>query len=685
MTRSTQSGPRRVGGYRILSRVHEGEFSVVYRCRDAAAARDVAIKGVNAATLDPADAHRRLLLEGRIRATLLHPHIAPLYRLVRTRGGPLLVSPWLDGSTLQDRLRTPLPLIELLAVVGGVGHALDALHARGWYHGDLSPANVMLVPDAGTSSGQWPMLIDFGTARGLGEPAYTDGTLTTTPFVTAPELVAGGPGDGRSDIYSLGVLLFLMLTGSYPFVGESHGETLARHRDAPVPSPASRCAIVGPATEVVVLRTLAKDPATRFTGGAELAQALRTALQRDGLLEPEGQAERSPAGPIAAAGVDLVPDEAVLAATGEELERFAAGLSAAEQMALHALLQRASTGDARALTETMALLMHVFAPPAALLGLEESGAALALPAGPRTAAQVAAIARIPEHTIAQVLDVLAAAGLLGRDGDRFALPGPLASLYRTATRAGAVARPVREAARFWANLPRWTATGDLPMRSDQPDGALYATTVGTIGAATAAAAAELAKQLRSHCLVPPAADVLDVGAGSAVWSLAIVTDDGAATVTALDRPLVLETTRVYAQAAGAGERLRTIAGDWRDAQLPGAAFDLAILANICHLESGSDVATLLRRSFGALRPGGVAVIVDTIPERRQEAGLGQLLQGIQLGMRSPGGVHDRAAYEHWLSAAGFAAVAVVPLQATNGHLTALIARRPDDQATAGAE
>jgi SAM-dependent methyltransferase len=215
------------------------------------------------------------------------------------------------------------------------------------------------------------------------------------------------------------------------------------------------------------------------------------------------------------------------------------------------------------------------------------------------------------------------------------------------------------------------------MEMDTTEGATYAEVVGHLGTLYAGAAQDLAAALRVGGYVPPGAAVLDVGAGSGIWSFAVVGPDPKATVTALDRERVLEMTQAHASAAGLAERLLTIPGDWREAPLPEEAYDVAILANICHLEPGPDVARLLQRVSSTLRPGGALLIVDTIPDRRADADPGPLLQGLQLGLRSRGGgIHDREAYASWLEQAGLDLAGTIPLSTATGTLTALLARAP---------
>jgi cyclopropane fatty-acyl-phospholipid synthase-like methyltransferase len=201
--------------------------------------------------------------------------------------------------------------------------------------------------------------------------------------------------------------------------------------------------------------------------------------------------------------------------------------------------------------------------------------------------------------------------------------------------------------------------------------------VGVLGTLYSGGAQELAAILSGRGMTPAGAAVLDVGAGSGVWSIAVAANDERATLTAVDREQVLEMTRTYARAAGLEDRLTGIAGDWRDAPLAEAGFDLAFLANVCHLEPDWEVREMIKRMYTALRPGGVLAIVDTIPNRFATGEPRELFQGLTLGLRTPGGgVHDRSEYTAWMEAAGVVVEDAIVLRATDSRLTALLARRP---------
>ncbi len=312
--------------------------------------------------------------------------------------------------------------------------------------------------------------------------------------------------------------------------------------------------------------------------------------------------------------------------------------------------------------------MQVFAPAGALLALEDSGAAAALASGKETPADVAAACGADERPLAILLEFLAAAGLLARDGDRYRLPPGPATLYSSP----APVRPWREAAAFWGQLSEWTASGRTFDQMDRPDGALYARAAARARALAAEPARELAEALLARGLARDGGDVLDVGAGSGVWGLAIA----AATegrLTALDRPLVLDVTRANAEADGLDGRFRALAGDWRSLPLPVGEFDVAVLANVCHLEAPAEVEQLLERVRVALRPGGTIAVVDTMPG--DEAEDAALLQSLHLALRTAAGrVHGAADYDVWMRQAGFEDVERVELRSPAGNLAAMVGR-----------
>lgn len=642
-----------IGPYEVVETTYEGALSVVYRCRDHDVSRDVAVKAVRQDGADSELARRRALREARLRALIVHPHVLPLLRLVDCEGGPLLVAPWLAGGSLRELYGQAISVAQVVTLAEGIGAALDALHCAGWRHGDVSPGNVLF-----TKSGQ-PVLADLGSGGRIGARAWRRGAVVCTPHVSAPEVWDGDPADGRADVYSLGALLYRALTGAWPFEAAEPAAFAELHRRVPVPPPSTRTRLAGLAVDDVLLRALAKAPDRRYASGGGLATSLRDAVRADGLAahdRDDSRARRSTA----------------IVGAAERLEGFAETLDKRERAVLRVMLSRSAAVTAHASHDTDHLAMRVFAPAAALLALEDCGAAGALATGQTTPAGVARACKAQERSIARLLELLAAVGLVAREDCRYRLPQPLAALYG----ADPHARPLRESAAFWSGLTDWATTGRPAMQMDSLDGAVYAGVAARARILTTTAAQELAEILVDSGVLPEQPSVLDVGAGSGVWGVAIAAAVPGATMTALDRPRVLEETRANAEAAGLDGRFHAVAGDWRDAPLPARAFDVALAANVCHVEPPDEVPRLLRRLHDALRPGGMAVVVDTMPEPGGED-LGALLQSLHLALRTAGGgVHDRTSYTAWLADAGFDAVETIPLDATDGALTALVARRP---------
>jgi serine/threonine-protein kinase len=282
---SAAAGTLDSGRYRIVRLLGRGGLGEVYLAQDLTLGRDVAIKFVAPEKLADADARRRLLREARAAAALDHPGICTVYETGETADGrSYIVMQYVEGETLASVLRRgALPVRDALALGVQVAEALGAAHRRGVVHRDLKPGNVMITP-----SGH-PKLVDFGIAKIVltlarqgDAPTATETTgphsLVGSPGYMSPEQIQQRPIDGRSDLFSLGVLLFECLTGRRAFGGRTSIEMVSNILHVHPPAPSSLRAELTEGHDELCRRLLAKDPADRFQSADEVVGAIRLLL-----------------------------------------------------------------------------------------------------------------------------------------------------------------------------------------------------------------------------------------------------------------------------------------------------------------------------------------------------------------------------------------------------------------------
>lgn len=279
------------GRYRIIQRLGGGGMGVVYQAEDMLLGRDVAIKVLRAHLAEDDAFRHRFEREGRSAAGLSHPNIVQVYDVGETpEGVPYLVMEYVSGPTLEKVLaeRGRLPEREAVDVAAQVAAALAEAHRRGVVHRDIKPLNILVRPD-GTVK-----VADFGIARAQsGATLVNTGTIVGSAHYVSPEQARGGYVDEKTDVYSLGVVLFEMLTGRTPFQGDTAVAVALKHLQDEVPSP-SALANVSRRLEGVVLRALEKDPARRYPGAAAFLADLEAV--RAGLNLPQaGGRRRGPA------------------------------------------------------------------------------------------------------------------------------------------------------------------------------------------------------------------------------------------------------------------------------------------------------------------------------------------------------------------------------------------------------
>jgi serine/threonine-protein kinase len=266
---------RELGGrYQVVRPLGRGGMGAVYLARDLALHRVVAIKVLLREMRGRPDACERFRREARLAAQLSHPNIIPLHDFGETPELMYMVMPYVHGESLAERVRrlgrlSPEETRRILAELAG---ALDHAHARGVVHRDLKPENIVLEGESGR-----PMLADFGVARRGSwdidpeEARHAFGT----PHFMSPEQVTGEPDiDGRSDLYALGVLGYLLLSGRLPFDGASFGEVTAKHL-VERPEPLLGAAPNAPDDLIATIeRCLAKEPSARWRRAGDLRAAL---------------------------------------------------------------------------------------------------------------------------------------------------------------------------------------------------------------------------------------------------------------------------------------------------------------------------------------------------------------------------------------------------------------------------
>jgi serine/threonine-protein kinase len=281
--------------YTVEREVARGGMSTVYLARDERHHREVAIKVMHSELTHGAGV-QRFLREISIASMVRHPHILPLYDSGEVNGQLFYVMPYVEGGSLGGRLeqRRQLPVAEAIAITRDVAEALDYAHSCGVVHRDIKPQNILLDRDHA-------VVADFGVARAIaaaaGDRVTESGIAVGTPRYMSPEQAAGeNELDARSDVYSLGCVVYEMLAGEPPFTGATRQEILGKHALGSVPRLKLARPSAAPGTQAVLERALAKRPADRYATAGQFVQA----LENDTSARPMGWGRR-----IAVAGVAI--------------------------------------------------------------------------------------------------------------------------------------------------------------------------------------------------------------------------------------------------------------------------------------------------------------------------------------------------------------------------------------------
>jgi serine/threonine-protein kinase len=269
--------------YEIDNELGRGGMGIVYRARDKRLKRVVAIKLLPPELAFRSEIRSRFLREAETSAALSHPNIVPIYSVDEKDGLVFFVMQFVDGDNLGKRIQAtgPMDVGDVRRILGEVASALSLAHSRGVVHRDIKPDNILLNKEDGRA-----MVTDFGIARAISEGADSRLTATGvaigTPHYMSPEQCAGDRDvDGRADLYSLGIVGYLMLTGELPFsAGTTPALLVKQISEIPTPVERKRAGVPEDLARIV-MRLLEKDPANRFPDAAALEQALESGIVPD--------------------------------------------------------------------------------------------------------------------------------------------------------------------------------------------------------------------------------------------------------------------------------------------------------------------------------------------------------------------------------------------------------------------
>ncbi len=330
--------PQKFGRYQVVKELGRGAMGIVYLAEDTELARRVAIKTIALTGADPErDRHEaRFRQEARAAGGVSHPAIVTIYDVGREADTAFIAMELVEGRELRELIRdgaiTPSHAVELAALLAD---GLASAHAHGVIHRDIKPGNIMVLEDGRVK------LMDFGIAR-LQQPTVKTqtGVMLGSPQYMSPEQIAGEEVDGRADVFSLGVVLYEMLTGVKPFDAPDLSQVLFWVVNMPAKPPGERRPGLPAVLDYIVARALKKKPEERYATAAELAADLRRCIEEVRAAESN----------LGAAGGDTTPMDARSVPLGEDrMElRPARGFDASEAIARLSVVPREAGTESRA-------------------------------------------------------------------------------------------------------------------------------------------------------------------------------------------------------------------------------------------------------------------------------------------------------------------------------------------------
>ena len=265
-----------LGRYHLIEQLGEGGMAIVYRAFDTRLEREVAVKIIRQSAFPPEMMEgvlKRFEREAKSLARLSHPNIVKVHDFGEHDGSPFLVLEYLPGGTLKEKLGKPIPWLEAMRLLLPIARGIAFAHERGIVHRDIKPANILI-----TESGE-PTLSDFGIAKILemGQVTALTGTgmAIGTPEYMAPEQWTGETSP-QSDLYSLGIVLYEMITGRKPYVADTPAAILLKQATEPLPRPSQFAPELPESVEWVLIKTLARDPEDRYRNVNALIEAIES-------------------------------------------------------------------------------------------------------------------------------------------------------------------------------------------------------------------------------------------------------------------------------------------------------------------------------------------------------------------------------------------------------------------------
>ena len=299
-----------LGNYTLSERLGQGAMADVFMAIQPGVERTVAIKVMHPHLAGREEFSERFQREARAMGRLQHPHIARVIDFDTAQGHDFMVMEFLAGGSLDEYLDAhpgPLPIVEAVTIARQLADALQYAHAQGMVHRDLKPANVMFTDD----SHRHAVLTDFGIARLADASMTASGIMLGTPAYMAPEQARGERAEAPADQYSLGVMLYEMVTGAQPFTSDTMPGLILSHLNDPIPSAREANPAVTVELDAAITRAMAKDPADRFTDAGALRAALEAAMR------PANFGETTAQGATVAVPAMATPLDATIASSSQ--------------------------------------------------------------------------------------------------------------------------------------------------------------------------------------------------------------------------------------------------------------------------------------------------------------------------------------------------------------------------------